>query len=121
MDDTEYIRHVLSTTNDEFSTELFKDLKNASAILTKFMKRGEIEFIRWASNGSRPSKVYRVIKLKTFKMRGMNSAKPSTIIRKRKEIPLNPVVQNWKDAFPEMFAIPEFNIIGKTIHKGDME
>lgn len=117
---TEYIRRVLSDTKVEFSAALFSNIDNASSIMTKFMKRGEIEFVRWQPNGGKPYKMYRVLTLKVFKMRGMHSATPSVKCRKPNVVPLHPVVQNWKDAFPDMFAIPDFKILGTTSHKLEM-
>lgn len=130
MDDnespTEYIRRVLFVTKDEFSADLFCDVNNSSAILFKFACRGEIAFVRWEPNkstrGGRPYKIYRVLKMMMLKQRDMHSAKPKSNPKPRKPnvIPLHPVAQNWKDAFPALFTVPEFKILGITIHKGDM-
>lgn len=121
---TDYIRRVLAETKDEFSADLFREINSSSAILFKFERRGEIEFVRWEPNdsnhGGRPYKIYRVVKLKVFKQRGMHSANKNAKPRKRNVVPLNPVMQNWKDAFPELFAVPEFKILGKISHKLEM-
>lgn len=117
---TEYIRRVLAAIEGEFyAADLFGNIDNSSAIMHKFMMRGEIEFVRWQPNGGKPYKIYRVVKLKVFKQRGMHSAKQKP--RKHNVVPMHPVAQNWKDAFPDMFCIPEFKIIGRTVHKEDME
>lgn len=119
---TEYIRRVLAEIKGEFSADLFCDVNNSSAILFKFARRGEIEFVRWEPNdshhGGRPYKMYRVIKLKVFKQCAKPNLKPKP--RKPNVIPLHPVIQNWKDVFPDMFAIPDFKILGKISHKLEM-
>lgn len=121
---TDYIRRVLSGMKGEFSADLFREISSSSAILFKFARRGEIEFVRWEPNdshhGGRPYKIYRVVKLKVFKQRGMHSANKSVKPRKPNVIPLHPVMQNWKDVFPELFVVPNFKILGKTVHKEDI-
>lgn len=125
---TDYIRKVLAETKGEFSADLFREISNSSTILFKFARRGEIAFVRWEPNdshhGGRPYKMYRVVKLKVFKHGCAHNAnpKPKPIPKpmKRNVVPLHPVVQNWKDAFPDMFAVPDFKILGKTSHKLEM-
>lgn len=117
---TEYIRRVLAETKCEFYADLFAEISNSSAILYKFMLRGEIELVRWQHNGRKSYKIYRVAKLKEFKNPMKHSAKKVVTPRKKNVVPLHPVMQNWKDAFPDMFAVPEFKILGKTSHKLEM-
>lgn len=117
---TEYIRRTLEGVQMEFSAAKFNNIHNASSILTKFMNRGEIEFTRWQPNGGKPYKVYRVLTLKTFKMRGMHSANQSAARRKRATVPLDPVMQNWRDVYPEMFEVPSFKILGSTTNRLEM-
>lgn len=113
---TEYIRRTLEGVQGEFSAAKFNNIYNASSILTKFMRRGEIEFTRWKPNGGKPHKMYRVVALKTFKMRGMHSANQSATRRKRSPVPLSPVMQNWRDVYPDMFEVPSFRVLGSKIN-----
>lgn len=117
---TEYIRRTLEGVQGEFSAARFNSIHNASSILTKFMRRGEIEFVRWQPNGGKPYKMYRVVKLRTFKSRGMHSANQNAKRRKCAEVHLSPVMQNWRDVYPDMFEVPAFKVLGSTINRLEM-
>lgn len=120
---TEYIRRELYEIKGEFSAETFRDIQNASAVMFKFMQRGEIAFVRWEAKtssfktGGRPNKIYRVVQLRPLKVKQEAVRAPKVVTCERCVAPLHSVIQNWRDVFPDMFAIPNFKILGSKIHK----
>lgn len=108
----------------EFTSEDLKPHNDLTSLLSKMERRHnppEVYVIRWEQHKGqrRAHKVYRVGVLREPTERRVRVNNLTTKFA-REEASLHPTMEPWRNMWPELFRVPQFNIKGTTQHVAPM-